>query len=445
MCPCTAFFLPPTIIRRWYEYRKAFIRLFARLQSFQFDFTSSEVNLFSAAIAHNSNLTGSSRRTYPRRRTQGGRKTMFLRRKRKNENASNPSTNSCEVAQSREEWTMQAVNENHDKTPAKMCRNGTSRTACLFTRKGSKGINQDAMIVWDDFGSVGETIFCGVFDGHGPSGHFVSQNVRDCLPLKLFSHLKAANCVVAEDPSKAMEVALNREKTSILDSELEGSLADESEVFSSWKESFVTAYKLMDEELLLKAKVDCFYSGTTAVSLVKQGLNVIIGNIGDSRAVLGTKSDDDTIVAVQLTVDLKPNLPEEAERIRECNGRVFALHNEPGVHRVWLPDHNSPGLAMTRAFGDFCLRDFGIIAVPRITCHQLTQKDQFIVLATDGVWDVLSNQQVVQIVSSVSARSLAAAAVVYAAVHLWREKYPTSSVDDCSVVCLFVDNCKFDI
>jgi len=55
------------------------------------------------------------------------------------------------------------------------------------------------------------------------------------------------------------------------------------------------------------------------------------------------------------------------------------------VHRVWLPNENSPGLAMTRAFGDFCLKDFGVIDIPEITHRQLTSRDQFIVVATDGV------------------------------------------------------------
>lgn len=77
--------------------------------------------------------------------------------------------------------------------------------------------------------------------------------------------------------------------------------------------------------------------------------------------------------------------PGEAERIRQCRGRVFALHDEPEVSRVWLPFDDSPGLAMARAFGDFCLKDYGVIAVPEMSYRQLTDRDQFIVLATDGV------------------------------------------------------------
>ena len=53
--------------------------------------------------------------------------------------------------------------------------------------------------------------------------------------------------------------------------------------------------------------------------------------------------------------------------------------------RVWLPNSDSPGLAMARAFGDFCLKDFGLISVPDVYYHQITEKDEFVVLATDGV------------------------------------------------------------
>lgn len=61
------------------------------------------------------------------------------------------------------------------------------------------------------------------------------------------------------------------------------------------------------------------------------------------------------------------------------------MQDEPEVARVWLPNNDSPGLAMARAFGDFCLKDFGLISVPDIFYHQLTEKDEFIILATDGV------------------------------------------------------------
>ena len=61
------------------------------------------------------------------------------------------------------------------------------------------------------------------------------------------------------------------------------------------------------------------------------------------------------------------------------------MHDEPEVARVWLPNNDSPGLAMARAFGDFCLKDYGLISIPDVFYRRLTEKDEFIVLATDGV------------------------------------------------------------
>lgn len=75
----------------------------------------------------------------------------------------------------------------------------------------------------------------------------------------------------------------------------------------------------------------------------------------------------------------------EAERIKKCRGRIFALPQEPGVCRLWLPDECYPGLAMTRAFGDFCLKDYGLISTPNVSYRKLTDKDEFVVLASDGV------------------------------------------------------------
>ena len=52
---------------------------------------------------------------------------------------------------------------------------------------------------------------------------------------------------------------------------------------------------------------------------------------------------------------------------------------------MWLPDDDSPGLAMARAFGDLQLKNYGVISVPQVTYRRITSRDQFIVLATDGV------------------------------------------------------------
>ncbi|XP_050206249.1 probable protein phosphatase 2C 52 [Mercurialis annua] len=318
--------------------------------------------------------------------------------------------------------------------PNRMFTNGKSRTSCIFTQQGRKGINQDAMVVWEDFLSE-DMIFCGVFDGHGPHGHLVARKVRDALPIKLLSFLHSIQS--GQNESNQTCFKGNSKKSDAGECEKDGSAEDK--LNSTWREAFLKSYKAMDKELRSHPNLDCFCSGSTAVTVVKQGSNLFMGYIGDSRAIMGSKDSNDSIVAIQLTVDLKPDLPREAERIKRCKGRVFALQDEPEVPRVWLPFDDAPGLAMARAFGDFCLKEYGVISVPEFSHRLLTERDQFIVLASDGVWDVLSNEEVVEIVSSAPTRASAARIVVDSAAREWKLKYPTSKMDDCAVVCLFLD------
>jgi serine/threonine protein phosphatase PrpC len=61
------------------------------------------------------------------------------------------------------------------------------------------------------------------------------------------------------------------------------------------------------------------------------------------------------------------------------------LEKEPELFRIWMPDEDCPGLAMAMAFGDFCLKDYGLISTPEVSYRRVTDKDEFVVLATDGV------------------------------------------------------------
>eukprot|EP00245_Coleochaete_scutata_P011172 TRINITY_DN4093_c0_g2_i1.p1 TRINITY_DN4093_c0_g2~~TRINITY_DN4093_c0_g2_i1.p1 ORF type:complete len:233 (+),score=43.60 TRINITY_DN4093_c0_g2_i1:31-699(+) len=93
---------------------------------------------------------------------------------------------------------------------------------------------------------------------------------------------------------------------------------------------------------------------------------------------------------------------------------------------------------MARAFGDICLKSYGVISEPKFYYHELDSNDLFALLATDGVWDVLSNQEVVDIIRN-SPRDRAARAVVEKANANWRIKFPLSKTDDCAAVCLYFD------
>ncbi|XP_074335858.1 putative protein phosphatase 2C 72 [Apium graveolens] len=286
---------------------------------------------------------------------------------------------------------------------------GNQVLCSLHSQQGSKGINQDSGIIYQGYGMEQGT-FCGVFDGHGANGHTVSKLVRNRLPSLL---LNQRNDIARYN-----------------------SPSNDDRNMENWKEACVSGFRVMDKELKLMENLDCTCSGTTAVAAIKQGEDLVIANLGDSRAVLGTIGQNG-IRAVQLTTDLKPCVPMEAERIRSCNGRVLALKDESHIQRVWLPSEDSPGLAMSRAFGDFILKNHGVISIPHITYHRLTSSDQFLVLATDGVWDVLSNNEVVSVVWAAKSEEAAAKAVVDAATAAWEHKYPTTRRDDCTVVCLF--------
>ncbi|THG05770.1 hypothetical protein TEA_002324 [Camellia sinensis var. sinensis] len=405
----------------------------------------------------------------------------------------------CRRKRNRKTFSDHVTTTQHlSSNPNRIFTNGKSRTSCIFTQQGRKGINQDAMIVWEDFMAEDVTL-CGVFDGHGPYGHLVARKVRDALPLKLLSFMYSGE---SKQNGSTTTCCTGNLKSDGGDPEKDG--ATEDNMDSLWRDTFLKSFKAMDKELRSHPNLDCFCSGSTAVTIVKQGSNLYMGNIGDSRAILGSKDSNDSMVAIQLTIDLKPDLPREAERIKRCKGRVFALQDEPEVPRVWLPFDDAPGLAMARAFGDFCLKEYGVISIPEFSHWTLTERDKFIVLASDGVgtgmsligyactisfgvprfcnglrieswrsvisiigifgydklgsvktstlranvlnghmkhevWDVLSNEEVVEIVSSVPTRSSAARILVDSAAREWKSKYPTSKMDDCAVVCLFLD------
>ncbi|KAL9233335.1 hypothetical protein vseg_008353 [Gypsophila vaccaria] len=296
---------------------------------------------------------------------------------------------------------------------------GSENLASVFTKRGHKGVNQDCCIVWEEYGCQPDMVFCGVFDGHGPWGHYVAKTVRESMPPYLLCNWQEA----------VAQVMLELDFDVHVDKKLNW--------FAIWKHSYLKTCAAIDQELEHHHKIDTFNSGTAALSVVRQGDRIIIANVGDSRAVLATTSEDGDLVALQLTIDFKPNLPQEAARITRCNGRVFCLEDEPGVHRVWLPDEDVPGLAMSRSFGDYCIKNFGLISVPDVTHRNITSKDQFIVLATDGVWDVVSNEEAVEIVSTAPNRCRAAKRLVDHAVKAWKRKRRGYAIDDISAICLF--------
>lgn len=79
-------------------------------------------------------------------------------------------------------------------------------------------------------------------------------------------------------------------------------------------------------------------------------------------------------------------------------------NNQPqffGPNRVWLKNKQVPGLAMTRSLGDMVAKSVGVTYEPEIKCFDSIGKgDRFVVIASDGLWDRISNEEITKIVGS---------------------------------------------
>jgi len=112
------------------------------------------------------------------------------------------------------------------------------------------------------------------------------------------------------------------------------------------------SYVETHDELMNDAEItfDCSLSGTTVTVCIidKDKKEIWSACCGDSRAILGTKSSK----GIDLTKDHSPNLPEEKRRIEESWGEVI---KNPGdiPYRLYVRGQGYPGLAMSRAIGDF--------------------------------------------------------------------------------------------
>jgi serine/threonine protein phosphatase PrpC len=143
-----------------------------------------------------------------------------------------------------------------------------------------------------------------------------------------------------------------------------------------------------------------------------------------SNLALETKLD-----VVALNRDHKPELPDEAERVIKRGGRIDSFrdyynNNEPiGPLRVWLKSEEIPGLAMTRSMGDKLAHSVGCTAEPEVMEFLLGPHDKYVVIASDGVWEFLSNEEVAEIVFPFfeqNAPEAAANALVKASFKKWK-------------------------
>ena len=244
-----------------------------------------------------------------------------------------------------------------------MGQQGRNYKASIKALKGHRPYMEDEFIV------AGGSRFVGVFDGHG--GAKVSGYLRANLYQQYLQAI--SQCPDPKSPSKEDVAA-----------------------------ALVKAFSKVDGDV--QSTRQWTYQGSTAVVCVlhtdaKTGVDTIVSaNIGDSRAILSRSKR-----AVDLTSDHKPNSPAESARIKALGGKVtwFGFTDKKGrpiegsgVYRI------NGNLAVARAVGDRSERPF-VTAEPEI--RELLSEgsnDEFIVLASDGVWDVMSSKDTVDFVNN---------------------------------------------
>ncbi|RZR93380.1 hypothetical protein BHM03_00021874 [Ensete ventricosum] len=232
--------------------------------------------------------------------------------------------------------------------------------------------NQDSFCIHTSFGTNPDDHFFGVFDGHGEYGAQCSQFTK----RKLCENLLRNNRFQA-DAVEAIHAAF---------------LATNSQLHAD--------------------SLDDGMSGTTAITILVRGRTIYVANAGDSRAVIAEKRGKD-IVAVDLSLDQTPFRSDELERVKNCGARVLTLDQIEGLKnpdvqcwgdeegddgdppRLWVQNGMYPGTAFTRSIGDSIAESIGVIATPEIFVMELTQDHPFFVIASDGVFEFLSSQAVV--------------------------------------------------
>ncbi|CAN0911590.1 Probable protein phosphatase 2C 28 [Linum grandiflorum] len=171
-----------------------------------------------------------------------------------------------------------------------------------------------------------------------------------------------------------------------LRSHLFDNILNQPDFWESPKAAIRRAYKATNEEVLEKVVGDRRGGSTAVTAILVDGKTLVVANVGDSRAVLCRNG-----VAKQISVDHEPE--KERELVENRGGLVIQL---PGnIPRV------DGELAMSRAFGDADLKDH-ISSDPDLKIVRVDPSaSDLIILASDGIWKVMSNQDAYECIKHV--------------------------------------------
>ena len=266
--------------------------------------------------------------------------------------------------------------------------------------------NQDALAMHEDPATGTQAIL--VLDGHGEAGDLVSARYKDKYCEEVFAH---AGWQVGEG--------------------LDGMKRASRDVLLK-----------LERELIADRAVDTEFSGSTFVFAAMRGGALLVANCGDSRVTLGVEVDG-AIKAQALSIDHKPDAPEEKARIVAAGGRVFAVEYDDGIDgppRVWLGHMDVPGLAMSRSVGDVVAHTAGVSTEPEFFVHQISHVDRFLVSATDGLWEFLSDDEVVAMVAKIATETGSPKACVEALVDESNARWMKNEqvIDDTTIAVAFL-------
>ena len=168
-----------------------------------------------------------------------------------------------------------------------------------------------------------------------------------------------------------------------------------------------------------------------------------MANVGDSRAILCRRAADGALVPHQLTTDHKPNAPGERARIEESSAVLLTEKEVRGwgdVNKVYVCRQRHAeivyGVLFTRSIGDAdSHKHLGIESMAEVTTVDVGDDDEFLVIATDGVWDHVSNEEVCSILQREGSDARHACDMLVENARLmWEENDAESRRDDITAV-----------
>ena len=310
-----------------------------------------------------------------------------------------------------------------------------------------KKINQDFYVIETNINGIKNFNLFGVLDGHGLYGHLISLFVGKYIVSSFINHDEIKSCLDSEEAyfklkfnnySIINEIFVNAEKelyNQEFDSNFSGTTciiviqlgtkiicanSGDSRAILVYNETEVIENKLSNLNNKAKDNETNFYQIKNIIAPFSTYRNNIKNSLKPSlsttdikkikkinqRSSLSKKSivNPENIPSTNifnLSHDLKPTLPLENKRILENGGRVEKYiekdGTENGPYRVWVQDEMYPGLAMSRSIGDFIASSVGVIPNPEIIEYNINKSSMYMIIASDGIWQFMSNEKVMNI------------------------------------------------